>query len=61
MDARAKKLSKFVDAKLVPTLLAAGFDTPRKIKAASDSQLRALPGIGDVKIQAMRERLGPGR
>ena len=58
MDIRAKKMTKFVDAKLVPALLAAGFDTPRKIKAASDSQLRAIPGIGTATVKTIRERLG---
>ncbi|GAG26468.1 unnamed protein product [marine sediment metagenome] len=38
----------------VETLVAAGYTTPRKIKAATDEQLLALTGIGQAKLAAIR-------
>ena len=37
-------------------LIKAGLDTPRKIKAASDKAIEAVPGIGKAKRAELRER-----
>lgn len=36
----------------------AGFDTPEKIKAATDEQLRELPGVGPKALESIRMRYG---
>lgn len=35
-------------------LAAAGFDTPAKIKKASDEELRAVEGVGDATLEKLR-------
>jgi len=37
-------------------LVKAGLDTPRKIKAATDKAIEAVPGIGKAKRAELRER-----
>lgn len=49
-----KGLSRAVAAKLV----LAGFSTPRAIKAATDSQLRAIEGIGYATVTEIRQKVG---
>jgi len=44
------------DSELAGALVKAGFDTPRKIKAASDEQLEAVKGIGPATRKALRQR-----
>jgi hypothetical protein len=39
-------------------LLAAGFDSPEKIRAASDEDLLALDGIGEGTLKKIREQQG---
>lgn len=43
---------------LARLLVRSGYDTPREIKAASNSDLEALPGIGKVTRQEIREKVG---
>jgi hypothetical protein len=62
MDARETKLRILLGDDLksdAPALVAAGLDTPAKIKAASSRALLAVPGIGQVKLAALRERFPP--
>ncbi len=57
MDARVEKLARLsVDRADAERLVNAGLDTPRKIKAATDKQLEAVPGIGKAKRAELRER-----
>ena len=60
MDIRVRKLRAFLDGhgseSDIIALVDAGFDTPRRIKSASDEQLLAVPGIGQGKLAAIRER-----
>ena len=57
MDARARKLAiKLRDRELAQKLVDAGFDTPAKIKRASDKDIRAIPGVGDKTLKGIRER-----
>ena len=60
MDKRVKKLAHYVgeDAE---ALVAAGLDTPRKIKAASDDEIEKIKGIGPAKRKAILERLNEGK
>ena len=37
-------------------LVKAGLDTPRKIKAATDKEIEAVPTIGKAKRAELRER-----
>lgn len=37
-------------------LVAIGLDTPRKIKAASDTAIKKAAGVGDAALAALRER-----
>ena len=57
MDAKARKLAiKLCDRELAQKLVDAGFDTPAKIKRASDKALKAIPGLGDKTLEGIRER-----
>ena len=60
MDPRAEKLAKQgIDRDLAAQLVAAGFDTPRKIKEATVGQLTEMDGVGPVtagKIKATLKR-----
>ena len=58
MDGRvAKMMSKIGDVKVAEALVAAGFDTPRKIKAANNGDLMKVPGIGQATVNALRVRM----
>jgi len=41
---------------MVEKLCAAGYDTPRKLQAASDKDLLAVSGVGTASLQMIRER-----
>ena len=59
MDPRANKLNhRLNDRDLAEKLVAAGLDTARKIKAATDRQIKAVQGIGDATLSVIRERIG---
>ena len=45
-------------ADVVQNLIAAGFDTAEKLKAASDEELDDVEGIGHSTVQKLREVLG---
>ena len=57
MDMRVLKLSHFVDKDVAEKLVAAGLDTPRKIKAADDKEIEAIKGIGKATKDAIRGRI----
>ena len=61
MDARAVKLQAklrgAVSAEDVQALVDAGYDTPRKIKAATDNELKQVKGIGQGKLDRIRTRM----
>ena len=61
-DARALRIQRrtrgCVALLLIEQLVVDGFDSPRKIKAASDSELKAVRGVGDASVAALREALG---
>jgi DNA integrity scanning protein DisA with diadenylate cyclase activity len=54
MDGRVRKLAHKLDAKLVEKLVEAGLDMPRKIKAAKDKDIKAVPGIGQSGVDKVR-------
>jgi hypothetical protein len=61
MDKRVERLVKKLDSANVAdvqALVDAGFSTPQLIKAASDQEILAIPGIGPAKLAALRSRLG---
>lgn len=54
---REDKLARMLeDRNLAEALVAAGLDTPAKIKAASDQRLLAVKGVGQATKQKIRER-----
>jgi ERCC4-type nuclease len=46
-----------VDPETAEALVNAGFSTPRKIKAASNAQIEAVPGIGKAKREELRRTI----
>ena len=57
MDARVQKLQRLgLEQADAAALVQAGFDTPAKIKAATDKKLEAVPGVGKAKRAKLRER-----
>ncbi len=57
MDKRVMKLSRIVGTEDAEALVAAGLDTPRKIKAADDKDIEAIKGIGKSKRAAIRKSI----
>lgn len=51
----ASELSEALNAKVAMALVTAGFDTREKVRAATDDQLRAVEGLGDVLLGKLRE------
>ena len=49
---------KLGDRELARKLVAAGYTTPRDIKAASNQALKAVQGIGDATVAVIRQRIG---
>jgi len=62
IDARVLRIERRVRGciahVLIEQLVSAGFDSPRKIKAASDAELKAIRGIGAASVALLREALG---
>jgi len=56
MRATGKLAIKLGDAALAGKLVEAGYTTPRQIKAATDADLQAIPGIGPASVRAIRAR-----
>ena len=57
MDQRVFKLNhRLHDCELAERLIAAGLDTPRKIKAASDKQVEGVEGVGKSALETIRGR-----
>jgi len=53
MTKLGKKIGK-ADALL---LIAAGYNTPKKVKDAKDSDLRKIEGLGTVAVSRIRKKL----
>jgi NAD-dependent DNA ligase len=49
---------KLADRALSRKLAEAGLTTPKKIKAATDRQLKSIQGVGDAAVQSIRDRIG---
>jgi len=47
---------KGVDLPVAEALVEAGFDSPSKIRSATDKALKALPGIGTAAVKKLRGR-----
>ena len=60
MDNRLKRLVKGfgLPQGVAEKLVEAGHDTPRKIKAVSDSALRLIPGVGKATVDSIRGTRG---
>jgi len=56
----SKLAIKLKDADLAAKLEAVGFDNPRKIRDASDKELKAAEGIGAAAVKAIRARFPKG-
>jgi len=56
----SKLAIKLQDAELAAALAEAGYTNPRKIRNASDKDLKAIPGLGDAAVGKIREKLPKG-
>ena len=57
MDQRVQKLGRILrDNSTAQALVESGFDTPRKIKKATDSALRKVRGVGAATLASIRTR-----
>ena len=56
----SKLAIKLGDAELAAKLEAAGFDNPRKIRDASDRELKAAEGIGQAALDKIRAKFPKG-
>ena len=55
MDGKTSKLAhKLNDAELAGKLVKAGLDTPRKLKAADDKDIKAISGVGQSGADKVR-------
>jgi len=60
MDPRASKLIRLgVAAEDAVALVEAGFDKPSLIREALAKDLEAVPGIGEAKRKALKEKFDP--
>lgn len=49
---------RYFDKRLTKTLILAGYDTPDKIRVASDQELLAVDGVGRAALRRIRFALG---
>ena len=57
MNARVQKLQRLgLEQADAEALVKAGLDTPARLKAATDKQIEAVPGVGKAKRAELRER-----
>ena len=56
----SKLAIKLKDAELAAKLTEAGYTNPRKIRNASDKDLRAIPGLGQATLAKVREKFPKG-
>ena len=56
----SKLAIKLKDVELAAKLTEAGFTNPRKIRDASDKDLRDIPGLGQASLAKVRERFPKG-
>ena len=57
MDPRTQKLGHVLqDNDAAAALVEIGIDTPRKVKAATDTALRKARGVGQAKLDKIRQR-----
>lgn len=59
MDQRVAKLKHFVSLNAAQLLVAEGFDTIRKIRAASDQELMNRMGATQQQVNQLRSLLPP--
>ena len=61
VDARAQRIARrmrgAVPMDVIERLVAAGLDSPRKIKAADDKAIEAIKGIGKATKDKIREHI----
>jgi len=58
MNARVQKLAvKLRDRGLAAVLVDAGLDTPAKIRRATNGELEAIPGVGNITLERIRARV----
>ena len=58
MDARVQKLAvKLRDRGLAAVLVDAGYDTPAKVRKATNKQLEAITGVGKTTLERIRARV----
>lgn len=57
-DRRVSKLMKKVgNVAIAEALVEAGFDSPKKIKAANNGDLMKVKGVGQATLNALRVRM----
>ena len=58
MDAHVRRLAHYLgDEALAEVLVMAGFALSKQVKAATDKDLLAVPGIGRATLRQIREKL----
>lgn len=57
VEITASLLETFEDERIIGALIAAGYDTVEKVRAASDEELRSVDGIGPKSLAAIRKAL----
>ena len=58
MDRRVAKMMKKVgDVTIAEALVAAGFGSPKKIKAANNGDLMKVKGVGQATLNTLRVRM----
>lgn len=59
MNQQAKRLMHYgIKEEIAEKLVAAGLHTPRLIRYAPDSTIRAIRGIGQATLATIREKIG---
>ena len=53
----AKMMKKVGDVTIAEALVAAGFGSPKKIKAANNGDLMKVKGVGQATLNALRVRM----
>jgi len=57
MDGRTKKMALLLgDSELAEALSAVGIDDPKKLREATDTDLKAARGVGAATVKRIRKR-----
>lgn len=51
------ELAQLLNSRLAAVLIQAGYGSVAAVKAASDSELLAVPGVGEKALASIRERI----